>query len=172
MQLLNELNQDVTGDFVDDNIESILLNQPDFFQPFSVVVAVGGGGGITEKCLIALSERLWELNIPFLFCRSVGFFATARLQVKEHCIVEMHPDNRQSDLRLEHPFETLRAHLQRTELSLKVPWLVILYQFMQKWSDTNDGRLPQTYKEKTELRNLIRDGMGAVHLFKICFNGS
>lgn len=108
MQLLQELNPDVSGDYVDDNIETILLNNPDFFKSFNVVVA----SSIKEKCLIALSERLWELNIPFLFCRSVGFFATARLQIKEHCIVEMHPDNKQSDLRLEQPFGLLENHLK------------------------------------------------------------
>lgn len=107
-QLLQELNSDVNGDYVDDNIETILQNNPDFFKSFNVVVA----SGIKEKCLIELSEHLWELNIPFVFCRSVGFFATARLQFKEHCIVETHPDNKQSDLRLEHPFETLKEHLE------------------------------------------------------------
>lgn len=108
MQLLKELNPDVSGDYVDDNIETILKNNPDFFLSFGVVVA----SDIKEKCLIALSEILWELNIPFIFCRSVGFFATARLQLKEHCIVETHPDNKQTDLRLEHPFNTLKSHLE------------------------------------------------------------
>lgn len=107
-QLLQELNPDVNGDFVDDNIETILQNNPDFLKSFNVVVA----SGIKEKCLIELSERLWELNIPFVFCRSVGFFATARIQLKEHCVVETHPDNKQSDLRLEHPFDLLKEHLE------------------------------------------------------------
>lgn len=108
MQLLKELNPDVSGDYVDDNIETILQNNPDFFLSFGVVVA----SDVKEKCLIALSEILWDLNIPFIFCRSVGFFATARLQIKEHCIVETHPDNKPTDLRLEHPFSTLKSHLE------------------------------------------------------------
>lgn len=108
MQLLKELNPDVSGDYVDDNIETILQDNPDFFLSFGVVVA----SDIKEKCLIALSEILWELNIPFIFCRSVGFFATARLQLKEHCIVETHPDNKPTDLRLEYPFSTLKSHLE------------------------------------------------------------
>lgn len=41
-----------------------------------------------------------------------------------------------------------------------MPWLVILYKFLQKWSSANDNRMPKTYKEKTELRNLISSGKG------------
>lgn len=66
---------------------------------------------LNEKVLVKLSNLLWELNIPLVACRSVGFIASARLQVKELCIVETHPDNKHNDLRLEEPFDTLKEHI-------------------------------------------------------------
>lgn len=37
--------------------------------------------------------KLWELDIPLIQCRSIGFLGYLRIQVKEHTIVESHPDN-------------------------------------------------------------------------------
>lgn len=108
MQLLQELNPDVTSDFLDESVDSIIENNPEFFISFNVVVA----SSLKEKTLIALSQLLWNHNIPLVYCRSVGFIASARLQYKEHCIIETHPDNKQFDLRLEQPFPALLNHLE------------------------------------------------------------
>lgn len=175
MQLLQELNPDVSGDFVDENIESLLEMNADFFKSFTVVVACD----TTEKVLMRLSSHLWDLNIPFVFCRSVGFFGTARLQLKEHCIVETHPDNKQIDLRLAEPFDALRKHLDESELSLKVPWLVVLHKFLTKWKESHDGRVPSTYKDKCELKQMISVAMikdeinyeEAIKAVNSCFGG-
>lgn len=175
MQLLQELNPDVSGDYVDDNIESVLEQNPDFFKTFAVVVATE----LKEPVLVRLSSLLWDLNIPFVFCRSVGFFGTARLQIKEHCIVETHPDNTQNDLRIAEPFDALRSHLDQSELSLKVPWLVVLHKFLGKWRADHGDRLPDTYKDKCELRQLISKAMikdeinyeEAIKAVNSCFGG-
>lgn len=153
--LLRELNPDVNGDYVDENIDQMLNNNLEFFKTFDLII----GTGLSEKTIISLSNKMWELNIPLLVCRSVGFLSTCRLQVKEHCVVETHPDNEPSDLRLETPFRTLREHMDTVELSLKVPWLIVLYKHLQEWSQKNEGRVPQTYKEKVELKELIRSLM-------------
>ncbi|XP_055376297.1 nedd8-activating enzyme E1 regulatory subunit [Condylostylus longicornis] len=155
MQLLRELNPDVNGDYIDESCDNILLNRPDFFENFSVIVA----SSLNEKTLLNLSRKLWDLNIPFFYCRSVGFFGSIRLQIKEHTIVETHPDNPQYDLRLEKPFQSLKQHLDAATLSPKMPWLVVLYKFLQEWSKNNDGKMPKTYKEKSELREKIRNAM-------------
>jgi NEDD8-activating enzyme E1 regulatory subunit len=156
-QLLRELNPDVNGDYVDENIDEIILNNPQFFKNFDIVVATS----LSEKTTISLSNLLWDFNIPLFVCRSIGFIGTARLQVKEHCIMETHPDSRQSDLRLEKPFENLKKHLSEAPLTSKIPWLIVLYKFLQKWSDLNEQRMPKSYKEKTELRETIRLAMTA-----------
>ncbi|XP_014097757.1 nedd8-activating enzyme E1 regulatory subunit [Bactrocera oleae] len=157
MQLLQELNTDVNGDFVDESVDWILSNRPAFFDTFDVVIA----SNLNEKALWGLSDRLWEANIPFIYCRSLGFFGSIRLQIKEHCVIESHPDSRQYDLRLEQPFPALQKHFESTEITSKVPWLLVLNKFMQVWKHKNGGHFPANYKQKSELKEMIRAAMTA-----------
>lgn len=160
-QMLLELNPDVRGDYIDEEPQQILYNSPDFFNNFTVVVATS----LTEKCLVLLSQKLWDLNIPLIVCRSIGLIAYMRVQVKEHTILETHPDNETPDLRLDKPFGTLKKHLDSIDLDAMnfkdhshVPYLIILYKYLSKWI-LDHGSLPKTYKEKQLLRESIRKGM-------------
>lgn len=155
MRFLQEINVDVNGDCVEESVDYILTNRPAFFDNFNVVVA----SNLNENSLLQLSNCLWEANVPLIYCRSLGFFGSIRLQVKEHCVIEAHPDNRQFDLRLEHPFPNLQKHFETTSVTSKVPWLLVLNKHLQKWKLQNNGRLPSTYKDKSLLRDMIRDGM-------------
>ena len=58
LQLLLELNPDVRGTFVDQPLQEILDNQPDFFSSFTAVVAT------------CLPERFVILNPVLFFCLS------------------------------------------------------------------------------------------------------
>lgn len=107
MQLLQEMNSDVSSDYLDESVETILSNNPEFFNSFKVVIA----SSLKENTLRTLSRLLWSQNIPFVYCRSIGFIASARFQYKEHFVIETHPDNTQSDLRLEQPFDALETYL-------------------------------------------------------------
>lgn len=107
MRLLQEMNPDANGDFVDESIDYILTNRPAFFEAFDVVIA----SNLNEVSLLNLSNLLWVANIPFIYCRSLGFFGSVRCQFKELCIIETHPDNRTVDLRLDNPFPCLQKHL-------------------------------------------------------------
>ncbi|KAH8329618.1 hypothetical protein KR074_000869 [Drosophila pseudoananassae] len=158
-ELLQELNPDVHGDYADESSDSILANRPYFFDSFDLVIA----SNLNEKSLIALADRLWTVNVPLLYCRSLGMMGTIRLQLREHCIVEAHPDNRQFDLRLEHPFDALREHLEGTEVTSKVPWLLVLHKYLSAWQkqQTDGTRSPRNYKEKNQLREAIRSDMKA-----------
>lgn len=111
MQTLQEMNPDVSSDCLDESVETILSNNPEFFNSFKVVIA----SSLKEKTLLTLSRMLWSQNIPFVYCRSIGFIASARLQFKEHFIIESHPDNQRSDLRLEQPFEALQKYFDVRE---------------------------------------------------------
>lgn len=108
MMLLQELNPDVNGDCVEESVDYLLVNRPSFFDDFDVVVA----SNLNEESLLRLSNCLWEANVPLLYCRSLGFFGSIRLQIKEHCVIETHPDNPQFDLRLEQPFPSLKKHFE------------------------------------------------------------
>lgn len=159
MQLLQELNPDVNGDYVEESADFILANRPNFFDSFDLVIA----SNLNEQTLLLLADRLWEANVPLLYCRSLGMLGTIRLQIREHCIVEAHPDNRQFDLRLEHPFDALREHLNGTEVTGKVPWLLVLHKYLSAWQkqQANGTLTPRTYKEKNQLRDSIREEMKA-----------
>lgn len=159
MQLLQELNPDVNGDYVEESVDYILDNRPNFFDSFDLVIA----SNLNEKTLLVLADRLWDANVPLIYCRSLGMMGTIRLQIREHCIVEAHPDNRQFDLRLEHPFDALREHLDGTEVTNKVPWLLVLHKYLSIWQkQQTDGTLcPRNFKEKNQLREAIRDQMKA-----------
>lgn len=155
-EFLRELNTDVHGDYIDDYIDNIINNNPESFKNFSVVIACN----LNEKSLVKLSNLLWDFNIALLACRSVGFMGIARIQIKEYCAIETHNENRQHDLRLEQPFDILKEHVANIELNSKVPWLIVLYKYAEKFQEKN-GKLPSTYKEKLELRDMIRSGMTA-----------
>ena len=88
-----------------------------------------------------------------------------RIQVKEHTIIESHPDNETSDLRLDKPFELLEKHfdsINLDDLDVKdhshTPYVVILYKFLKKWMEEH-GNFPSTYKDKDSLREMIREGI-------------
>lgn len=160
--MLQELNPDVNGDYVDEPIEQLLQNNPEFLNVFDVVI----GSRLDEKTINMLSNKLWELNIPFVYCRSVGLIATSRIQLKEHYVVESHPDNKQTDLRLETPFPALKEFLESTEITSKVPWLAVVYSYLRQWQDKNNSQIPKTYKEKQELKQMIQNGLFLINCYQ------
>lgn len=70
MEMLLELNPEVSGDHIDDNISVVLENDPEIFGSFSIVIA---SGIFTEDVLLKLSDVLWEKNVPLITCVSYGF---------------------------------------------------------------------------------------------------
>ena len=70
-RLLLELNPEVTGDCVDENVDQVLTNRPDFFTSFDLVIATE----ISEKTLITLSKFLWdetEKPVPLMVVKTYG----------------------------------------------------------------------------------------------------
>ncbi|XP_045499706.1 NEDD8-activating enzyme E1 regulatory subunit [Colias croceus] len=160
LRLLLELNDAVQGHSVQEPPDQILKENPDFFKAFSVVIA----SSLSEKTIKDLSQHLWEINIPFILCRSVGFLGSFRIQIKEHAVIETHPDNEQMDLRLDVPFPNLLEYLNSIDidsLDLKdhghIPWIVILYKAVQKWQLINKDRWPMSRKEKNEIKDIIQE---------------
>lgn len=155
MRLLQELNPDVNGDYLDESIDSLVETRSEYFQSFDVVIA----SNIKENTLKNLSNLLWDYNIPLVYCRSLGFVGSIRLQFKEHCVIEPHPDNKPVDLRIENPFPTLREHLESTEVNSKSPWVHVIYKHLEEWKNDHEAKPPKTYKEKNEFKELIRSAM-------------
>ncbi|XP_074142634.1 NEDD8-activating enzyme E1 regulatory subunit isoform X2 [Sminthopsis crassicaudata] len=162
MELLQELNSDVSGSFVEESPEKLLDNDPSFFCRFDVVIATH----LPESTLLHLAEILWNACIPLLVCRTYGLVGYMRIIIKEHPVIESHPDNALEDLRLDKPFPELREHIQSYDLDhmekkdhSHTPWIVIVAKYLAQWHSDKNGQIPKTYKEKEAFRDLIRQGI-------------
>ncbi|XP_043189117.1 NEDD8-activating enzyme E1 regulatory subunit-like isoform X2 [Amphibalanus amphitrite] len=160
-RLLLELNPDVRGQHVEQPLERLLDTEPDRLQAFSVVVATE----LTDSCLSRLSEVLWSHNVPLLVARSYGLVGSIRLQVREHLVVESHPDPDSvvADLRLLQPFPALAAFCDSQQLEAMdraahghTPFLVLLYKALQRWRDEHDGAPPSGYREKKQFKETLQ----------------
>nr|XP_054496787.1 NEDD8-activating enzyme E1 regulatory subunit isoform X2 [Agelaius phoeniceus] len=162
MELLQELNSDVSGNFVEESPEKLLDNDPSFFNRFNLVVATQ----LPESTLLRLAEVLWNSNIPLLVCRTYGLVGYMRVVIKEHTVVESHPDNMLEDLRLDKPFPELTEHVQDYDLEhmdkkdhSHTPWIVIVAKYLTKWFNEKSEQWPKSYKEKEAFKDLIRQGI-------------
>ena len=102
--------------------------------------------------------------------RSYGLLGYLRLQVREHNIIESHPENVIQDLRLNAPFNELVDFMNTQvmeEMSkneyMHVPYVVILYKYLQQWKAKHDGQSPKNYKEKQEFKNMIKSSKLSLH---------
>ncbi|ESO03022.1 hypothetical protein HELRODRAFT_112383 [Helobdella robusta] len=158
---LKELNSDVVGIAINESLDALIDNSPDFFSHFHLVIA----SAVHDRTLLKLASILWDCDIPLLVCRSYGFMGYLRLVVKEHTIIESHPEGVIEDLRLQNPFDGLITFCRSVHLdalSLKehshVPWLVIIFKYLQTWMDNHGGKFPTTYSEKNEIKMMIKNG--------------
>ena len=110
--------------------------------------------------------QLREFLYYIYFSLFSGLLGYIRLQVNEHTIIESHPDNEFQDLRLDCPFPELVdfMNLEENDLVLMpknkymhVPYVVILYKYLEDWKKTHDGNFPQNWKEKREIRDIIKN---------------
>uniref|UniRef100_A0A673YBZ6 NEDD8-activating enzyme E1 regulatory subunit n=1 Tax=Salmo trutta TaxID=8032 RepID=A0A673YBZ6_SALTR len=148
-ELLQELNTDVSGNFVEESPDKLLDNDPEFFHRFTLVIGVQ----LPESTCLRLGSVLWNANVPFLVCRTYGLVGYMRLVVKEHTVIESHPDNALEDLRLDQPFAELKSHIQSYDL-----------EGMGKKAHStapydHNFQLPKNYKEKEAFKQLIRQGI-------------
>ena len=101
--------------------------------------------------------------MPLMVVRTYGLLGYIRLQVREHNIIESHPENVIQDLRLDAPFQELIDFMDSQNMEemskndyMHVPYVVILYKYLQKWKSNHEGNPPKNYKEKQEFKNLIK----------------
>ncbi|XP_066509924.1 NEDD8-activating enzyme E1 regulatory subunit-like [Hoplias malabaricus] len=161
-EFLQELNSDVSGNFVEESPEKLLENDPEFFHRFALVIGVQ----LPESVCLRLGAELWNARVPFLVCRTYGLVGYMRLVVKEHTVVESHPDNALEDLRLDQPFTELKNHFASYNLDnmekrdhSHTPWIIVVAKYLEKWYNEHDVQLPKNYKEKEAFRQLIRGGI-------------
>uniref|UniRef100_A0A8C2W9G7 NEDD8-activating enzyme E1 regulatory subunit n=1 Tax=Cyclopterus lumpus TaxID=8103 RepID=A0A8C2W9G7_CYCLU len=140
-ELLQELNSDVSGNFVEESPNKLLDNNPEFFNRFTIVIGVQ----LPESTCLRLDSVLWSASVPFLVCKSYGLIGYMRLVVQEHSVIESHPDNALEDLRLNQPFAELKNHIQSYDLD--------------SMDKKHNLQPPKNYKEKEAFRQFIREGI-------------
>ncbi|EDL11219.1 amyloid beta precursor protein binding protein 1, partial [Mus musculus] len=85
---------------------------------------------LLESTLLRLADVLWNSQIPLLICRTYGLVGYMRIIIKEH------PED--------------HSH---------TPWIVIIAKYLAQWYNETNGRIPKSYKEKEDFRDLIRQGI-------------
>uniref|UniRef100_A0A8C7X309 NEDD8-activating enzyme E1 regulatory subunit n=1 Tax=Oryzias sinensis TaxID=183150 RepID=A0A8C7X309_9TELE len=161
-ELLQELNGDVSGNFVEESPDKLLDNDPEFFHRFTIVIGVQ----LPESTCLRLGSVLWNASVPFLICKTYGLIGYMRLVVQEHTVIESHPDNALEDLRLDQPFEEFKNHTNSYDLDSMdkkdhshTPWIIIVAKYLEKWLSEHNDQLPKNYKEKEAFRQTIREGI-------------
>lgn len=107
------------------------------------------------------------MNIPLVYLHSVGFYAHFSVQLPSAFpIVDTHPDaTALDDLRVLKPWPELEEFAQGKTSGVEtmsahdkghIPYVCLLLHYVNKWKAENDGRLPEAYKDKTAVRNMIR----------------
>ena len=157
--LLRELNAEVRGSSVEEGVDAILDAKPNFFSQFSLVIVTE----LPETSRLRLAKVLWASATPLLVARSYGLLGSIRLAVPEHKVVESHPDNFHEDLRLDVPFPELSAYVDSLDLVAmddthhgNVPFLVLLFKFVQEWRASHDGEIPRNYQEKKAFKEILK----------------
>ncbi|KAG8196579.1 hypothetical protein JTE90_014140 [Oedothorax gibbosus] len=161
-ELLLDLNSDVRGEFVDESLECILQADPNFFSKFTVVIATN----LEEATLLQLAGKLWDQRVPLLVCRAYGMIGYMRLQFTDRAIVESRPENEFHDLRLDKPFNALKAYSNSINLvtltdteHAHVPFVILLLKHLDSWREKHGGDIPKNMKEKNALKDLINASM-------------
>jgi len=159
-ELLQELNPDTNGNWMQEDAVKLLNNDPEFFSQFTAVIC----SRVSEHDLLKLGNHLWNLHIPMFIVDSVGMFGYLRVIVKEHAIVKAHPDNTLEDLRLDLPFPELITYCDSMDLSQMdslehshTPFLVILYKALQVWQEQKSQTWPANYKEKCQIKEIVKE---------------
>lgn len=158
MQLLQELNTQVKGNFIDEDFEVVLSTDINFFSQFTVVVSCD----LHNSSLMKLSSILWKSSVPLVLARSYGLMGYMRIAVPSHEVFESHPDNCHEDLRLDCPFPELVEYMDKIDLVAlfasqrgNIPFLIILYKCLVKWRSTHNDQFPSSYNEKKDFKRLI-----------------
>lgn len=160
-ELLNELNEDVEGNFIDNEpLGQLLKKDIRFWQRFSIVVA----SGVEPSLLLRLSTMLYVQGIPLVVVESMGFFGYLLISVGEHTIIESHPSSF-VDLRLDRPWPELVEFTNQYNLGelddidvAHVPYIVLLLKYLDLWKQTHSGNSPKTSADKREFKKFISSG--------------
>jgi amyloid beta precursor protein binding protein 1 len=116
--------------------------------------------------LAKLSDHASAALVPLFYVHSVGFYSHFSLHLPPaYPIVDTHPDQETTqDLRLVRPWPELLQFAEAKTANIDsmapddhghIPYIALLVHFLEEWKKAHDGKVPETYKEKTEFRTMV-----------------
>lgn len=154
---LVELNTDVQGNAMNDNLNNILKNEsPEFWNQFSAVVVCDF---ISSDDLDKLQDITWNKKIPLFVLNTLAFYGSLKLIMPETTVVETHDPSRLFDLRIDNPWEELKHYADSIHLNelddtdhAHIPYIVIFLKALTAWKQDHNNLPPRTYPEKKSFR--------------------
>jgi len=157
-ECLKELNDTVSGSFVEEDPAQLISTNPSFFSDFDLVIATQ----LQDALAVKLDALCREQGVALLLARSYGLVGYLRNCVAEHCIVESKPDSEVHDLRLSNPWPELAAAAESLNLDdlddsdhAHVPYGLLLVKAAQAWQRQHGGKLPATGAERAAFKELL-----------------
>eukprot|EP00808_Paulinella_micropora_P003220 g63199.t1 len=163
--LLLEMNDEVKGQHRHQNPVDLIAKNISFFNSFNTVIVAN----IPDRAVQALAQHLWKKGIPLVILKSYGMLGYARLCLREHPIVETHPEGDTYDLFL-HPeqlaaFPELQKYIAGWPLietldqknKGEIPFIAILVQAMDMWKKQHGGKMPASHSEQFTFKDMVRD---------------
>nr|OQO17835.1 hypothetical protein B0A51_14443 [Rachicladosporium sp. CCFEE 5018] len=162
VRLLGELNPDVRGHAITEPLESF-LQKDDNLKPFTLLLV---SAPIDYASLRKIRDLALASQTPLFYTHCIGFFSHFSIQLPPAFpVVDTHPDpTATQDLRLLKPWPELEDFAKRMTDGLwsmaqhdlgHVPYVCLLLHYIDKYR-TQHGKLPESYKDKTTVRDMVR----------------
>ncbi|KAE8542925.1 hypothetical protein D1P53_000988 [Cryptococcus gattii VGV] len=165
VKYLKELNPAVEGEARTEDPAIIIKTDPQFFLSFTLIILSNVEPSLENQ----ISEILWEASssiggpdIPLIAIRNSGFISRVQIQLREHTVVDSHPDTTHT-LRIDEPFLALEQYARSLDLAnmdsmehSHIPWVVLLVRAASLWKESHGGKLPEASEEKAEFKEKLK----------------
>lgn len=159
---LTELNPDVSSSFITEPLETWAV-KANMFSPYNLVLIAAP---VDPTILFIITSHLQTLDIPAFYIHSLGYYSQFSLYLPPAFpIVDTHPDpTATTDLRLLKPWPELIEFAQKKTANMDtmkqdefahIPYICLLLHYLGQWQ-AQHGKLPDSYKEKTAFRDMLR----------------
>ncbi|KAJ5066886.1 nedd8-activating enzyme e1 regulatory subunit [Anaeramoeba ignava] len=156
--LLLKHNPNVIGEAVVEDPRALINEKIEFFEKFTLIIV----SKLERPLLVKLAKKCWDLSIPLISIKSVGFIGYLRIISPEHTVIETKPENPPFDFRINDPFPSLLEHCNSIKMEeldeeyrAHVPYVIILVKAIQDWKQKHDGKLPKTRDEQNEFKKAV-----------------
>ncbi|ORX37378.1 hypothetical protein BD324DRAFT_625903 [Kockovaella imperatae] len=166
VKYLKELNPAVEGVANVQDPATLLKSEPDFFTSFTLALCCD----VDPDLELSIADLLWQhsstpgnRDVPLMSIRNSGFIGRISIQLREHCVIDTHPDSTHT-LRIDQPFPELETYARSLDLDSMdsmehshIPYLVLLVRALCDWRDAHEGQAP-SFEFRDEFKETLRKG--------------